>query len=215
MLLLIYKLDLHYSHKDPAFLAHLEANHIVPFYVAAACTDVRQECDTVLNKTYKCGLKAAFRDYLYRKFNAHLAANNNDASTFHPKLTMGELKPHIREFVSTGIAACSTPAFKLTIMKAFEEDGCFKEMRGEARQTAALAELAQEDAEHDDMMGAIRMFDIPDEVEVENDEDGFMLDGLAQEIQGLLSDDDSDYGGSDDDGGFNEDGYGLDEDEFV
>ena len=142
---------------------------------------------------------------MYRKFNAHLTANNNDASSFHPKLTMGELKPHIVEFVSTGIAACRTPAFKLTIMKAFEEDGCFKEMRGEARRTAALAELAQEEADHAEMMGAIRMFDIPDEVEVENDEDGFILDGLAQEIQDLLSDDDSEDHGSD--GGGEDDDY--------
>ena len=37
-------------------------------------------------------------------------------------------------------------------MKAFEEDGCFKEMRGEARRTAALAELAQEEADHNELM---------------------------------------------------------------
>ena len=198
----IWKLDLHYSHKDPVFRAFCDKNRIAILYVPAGCTEIRQECDTVLNKTYKCGVKAGFRDYLYRLFNAHLRATN-DATTFYPKLTLGELKPHIVEFVETGMEACRTPEFKLSIIKAFKEDGCFEEMRGPARQATARAELEAElliaqqqlavepeGGEGGDInLEDLRMFDlehyIPDGIEIEAHNE-FVLDGLAQEVNQLM-----------------------------
>ena len=105
---------------------------------------------------------------------------------------MGELKPHIVEFVETGMEACRTPEFKLTIIKAFKEDGCFLEMRGPARQATARAELEAElliaqqqlavepeGGEGGDInLEDLRMFDL------EHNE--FVLDGLAQEVNQLM-----------------------------
>jgi hypothetical protein len=177
----MWKLDLHYSHKDKKVVAYAEANNICLLYVGAGCTDVRQECDTVLNKTYKCGVKAAFRDHLYKLFNNHLATNNGDAVGFHPVLTMGALKPHMVEFVETGMQACRTPAFKQTIIKAFAEDGLFAIMRSPERQASARAELA--------VLGdAPLVAHIPEGEEAEDELRVFALDEMANEIDAFLND---------------------------
>jgi hypothetical protein len=60
----LLKLDLHYSHKTPAVLQLLKENNIEVVFVPARCTDEMQECDTVINKPFKSGIKAAFRDFL-------------------------------------------------------------------------------------------------------------------------------------------------------
>jgi hypothetical protein len=68
---MLLKHDLHYSHKDPKVLKLLEENHIIPLFVPAGCTDVLQECDTVINKPFKSAMKAAFRDYLHSSYQEH------------------------------------------------------------------------------------------------------------------------------------------------
>ena len=39
--------------------------HILPLFVPAGCTDIKQEIDTVKNKPFKNAMKGAFRDYLH------------------------------------------------------------------------------------------------------------------------------------------------------
>ena len=56
---------LHYSHKDATVLEFMKDNNLLSLYVPAGCTDIMQTCDTVANKLFKIGIKAAFRDYLY------------------------------------------------------------------------------------------------------------------------------------------------------
>ena len=46
-----------------------------------------------------------------------------------PKFGMNELKTNITGWVQEGIAAIRTPAIKLSIVKAFESDGRFSEIR--------------------------------------------------------------------------------------
>jgi hypothetical protein len=132
----------------------LEIHFIIPFYAPGSCTDEDQECDTVVNKQFKGRIKAAFRDYLYGQYNAWVAGNN--AEEWVPKFGMNELKPNITGWVQEGIAAISTPAMKLSIVKAFESDGRFSEIRTRvARQqvvedNVALQELFDQWMLHDE-----------------------------------------------------------------
>ena len=50
---MILKLDLHYSHKDKEVLALMKQMNILPLFVPAGCTDIMQECDTVINTVIK------------------------------------------------------------------------------------------------------------------------------------------------------------------
>ena len=52
----ILKHDLHFTHKDNTVLELLKKHHIVPLFVPAGCTDIIQECDTVVNKPFKNGV---------------------------------------------------------------------------------------------------------------------------------------------------------------
>jgi len=67
------KHDLHYSHKDPEVLQLLADHNIIPIYVPAGCTDVIQECDTVINAPFKKVMRACFRDHLYAEFELYKA----------------------------------------------------------------------------------------------------------------------------------------------
>ena len=106
----------------------LKKHRIVPLFVPAKCTDVLSEMDVAVNKPFKMGMKAAFRDYLHNCFDNHLATTGGEASTFRPKLGMLQLKPQMVHFVETGMATLRTPEFKETLRKCFAENGCFREM---------------------------------------------------------------------------------------
>ena len=142
----ILKHDLHYTHKDPKVLARLAMHLIIPLFVPAKCTDELQECDTVVNKTFKAGVKAGFRDYLHELFTRHLARDPDSVASFNPTLTMTVLRPHLITFVETGAAALKTPAFRETIKQAFLTHGCFEEICSAQRQDeeARIALLAAE-----------------------------------------------------------------------
>jgi DDE superfamily endonuclease len=91
----LLKLDLHYSHKTKDVLKLLEENRIKVSFVPAKCTDEFQECDTVVNKPFKTGMRAAFRDFIHADFDNF----QGDKATWSIKLTMGNLKEHILDFV--------------------------------------------------------------------------------------------------------------------
>jgi DDE superfamily endonuclease len=138
----LLKLDLHYSHKTPAVLQLLKENNIVVVIVPARCTDEMQECDTVINKPFKSGIKAAFRDFLHNDFNSF----KEDKELWAIKLTMGKLKPHIVTMVETGMNVIRSEANASVIQNAFETHGMFKEIRGPMRQLmAATDQLSIED----------------------------------------------------------------------
>ena len=124
----ILKHDLHFTHKDESILALMRENNILPLFVPAGCTDVMQECDTVVNKPFKNGVRESYRDHMDALLNQH-RLSGNPASTFNTRLTMSALKPHITRFVQSGIAAISTPEMKATIANAFANDGLFAYMR--------------------------------------------------------------------------------------
>jgi hypothetical protein len=127
---MLLKHDLHYSHKDPAVLSLLATNNIVTLFVPAGCTDVLQECDTVINRPFKVGMKAAFRDYLHKNYNEFRSGNpSEDVSEWKPPLTVGAMKPYLPGIVSIGIACLETPEIRLAIAAAFQRDGLFQEMR--------------------------------------------------------------------------------------
>lgn len=105
-------------------------------FVPARCTDEFQECDTVINKPFKAGMKAAFRDFIHEDFNSH----KEDVAIWSIKLTMGNLKEHIVSFVETGLNAVRTEAYSLVIKNAFKIHGQFEEIRSDLRQLMAAAD---------------------------------------------------------------------------
>ena len=122
----LLKLDLHYSHKTVKVLELLEDNNIKVLFVPARCTDEFQECDTVINKPFKSGMKAAFRDFLHNDFNNY----KGDPTNWSIKLTMGNLKDHIVDFVETGMNTIRAPEYATVIRNAFQSHGRFEEIRG-------------------------------------------------------------------------------------
>ena len=139
-----------------------------------------QECDTVVNKPFKSGLKAAFRDFIHHDFNCY----KGDKKEWAIKLTMGKLKPHIVSFVETGMHAIRSEEFSSVIRHAFKKHGMFEEIRGPVRQLMAATD-------------AMSLDHVPVEDEVnekvfvvgEDDEEGEMVKVL---YDGDESDDHSD-----------------------
>ena len=129
--------DLHYSHKDATVLNYMKRNNLLSLYIPAGCTDVMPTCDTVANKPFKVGLKAAFRDFLYTEHDKWAAANPDKEARgqWNPKLTMGALKEKITGFVSIGMDCLKTPDMKISIANAFARDGRFSIIRSEERQS--------------------------------------------------------------------------------
>ena len=99
--------DLHYSHKDSKVLEFIEENYLLSQYIPAGCTDVMQTCDTVADKPFKVGIKAAFGDYLFEEY-AKWVALNPDSETrgqWNPRFSLGsrfERKDHWVCFCSHG-----------------------------------------------------------------------------------------------------------------
>ncbi len=135
------KLDLHYSHKDSTVLELMEKSNLIPLYVPAKCTDVLQECDTVLNKPFKEGCRHAFTNWLHVEFDKFIASGGR-AENFNPKLTQACMKAELPSFVEASFIRLRTEDFKAVIAKSFSEDGCFKIMRDTS---AAVAEVDTSD----------------------------------------------------------------------
>ena len=142
------KMDLHYSHKvNPAnetpgsllLKETLQRHRIVPFYVPGACTDELQECDTILNKTFKVGVKNSFRDYLHSQFNDWVR-NGRDPDLWVPNFGLSTLKPRITGWVQAGLAMISTPQMTTGLSNAFNTDSRFEEIRSPERQRTAQLE---------------------------------------------------------------------------
>ena len=118
-------LDLHYSHKDAAVLAHMRENNILPVYIPAGCTDLHQVCDVVINKPYKNG------DYVTGKFcEFNQRPDPQPKDVFQLNMAGSVMKPLIPEYVLRGMAAVGTPAMKVAIKECFYQASFV----GEARQ---------------------------------------------------------------------------------
>jgi DDE superfamily endonuclease len=142
---MILKLDLHYSHKDKDVLARMLVMNILPLFVPAGCTDIMQECDTVINKPFKNAMKGEFRDHLHRDFEKFCRENpEKRPSEWAPNLNIGGLKPLMVSFVEAGLRALETPEMRNAIIKAFAEDGRFREIRSDEMQSTARMELLAE-----------------------------------------------------------------------
>ena len=128
-----------------------------------------QTCDTVANKPFKVGIKAAFRDYLFEKY-AKWVALNPDSETrgqWNPQFTLGARKEKITGFVFVAMDTLKTPPKKICIANSFATDGRFALIRNDDRQ--ALDALGGLTIEVDHMNG----------VEPENSGDVIHLDDSA------------------------------------
>ena len=127
-------------------LEFMNSNNLLSLYIPAGCTDVIQTCDTVANKPFKVGLKAAFRDFLYIEHEKWEAANPDKEARgqWDPKLTMGALKEKITGFVTVGMDAPKTPEMKISIANAFARDSRFAIIRSAERQEQAGLEALED-----------------------------------------------------------------------
>ena len=145
----LLKMDLHYSHKvDPVkptaesrlYKETLNKHNIIPLFVPGACTDEVQECDTVLNKPFKGGVKDGFRNYLHGQYDEWKAAGK-DPNAWTPLFGMEQLKPRVTSWVEEGLKRIRTPAMKTALIDAFKRDGRFAEIRSAVCQAAAASDL--------------------------------------------------------------------------
>ena len=99
-----------------------------------------QTCDTVANKPFKVGLKAAFKYYLYDELNKWLALNPDKETrgVWNPKFNMSTLKERISGFVNIGMDTLKTPEMKICIANAFARDSRFTIIRSEERAALVL-----------------------------------------------------------------------------
>lgn len=138
---LLLILDLHYSHLDEKLVLEEFAKHqIAVVLIPAACTDQMQVLDVCCNRPFKLEVKKAFRDYTHLKFKEHVEKGLPPASFIVP-LKMSDLKPQMPGFVSKGIEALRQPGMKQAIADCFQNAGCIKEAKENARVTAAKAYL--------------------------------------------------------------------------
>ena len=168
--------DLHYTHKDSRVLELMKSHNILPLFVPAGCTDLMQECDTVVNKPFKHAVKLVYKNHLDGLFQIFL--DGGDTALWQPKLTLGALKPFITAWVALGIQALKTPEMKVTIRNAFANDGLFTAIK--------LLEMQVESALN---MGEEEIF-IPTEAEKSDHDEELVLADLSASDSG--SDRDSD-----------------------
>jgi hypothetical protein len=140
---MLWKHDLHFTHKDEAVMKFAAENHIIFLFVPAKCTDVLQECDVILNSPFKCSLKKEFRDWLHIEFTTYLA-NGNDSALFKPRLIMSVLKPLMPGWIHAAIQSLKTPIMAVAISECFKNDGCFGIMRSPAYIAGIREELDAE-----------------------------------------------------------------------
>jgi hypothetical protein len=179
----------------------MQSHNIYALFVPAACTDMFQECDTVVNKPFKNGLKAAFRDHLHHLFQVHIDKGFAPAA-WSAKLTMGELKPFVTSFVEVGISGLKTPEMKLTIARAFENDGLFKIIRSDERQEIAAEESAERTIAESNLtlpitFGQLRrhlnldsLNAVLDQIEDEQEDEEIGADGDSSDDEDDFNDDD-------------------------
>lgn len=115
-------MDIHWSHRSSKVIEFLERNNIVPLFIPARCTDAMQVCDTVLNRPFKNALKEAFKLYLYKLHDAHVAAypDPENCPPFTPNLNPGWLKDEMTQFVLHAMNALKTAEMKEVIVLAFK-----------------------------------------------------------------------------------------------
>ena len=80
-----------------------------------------QTCDTVENKPFKVGIKAAFKDYLFEEYTKWVALNPDSETRGHwnPKFTLGALREKIT------MDTLKTPTMKICIANSVATDGRF------------------------------------------------------------------------------------------
>ena len=184
----ILKLDVHFSHKTQAVMDRMKLMNVLPLFVPAGCTDIIQECDTVINKPFKNAMKKEFRDYLHHSFMDFRTKNpQRRPCEWAPKLKMSDLKPLMVRFVKAGVAALQTPAMAQAIKTAFHKDGRFEIMRSPEMQLKMNEQIAL------DLLNGLNIdvFVVPHEVEQEQDDEDAAVPLLAED------EDDSDNNDSD------------------
>ena len=118
----------------------MKDNNLLPLYIPVGCTDIMQTCDTVANKPFKVGIKAAFRDYLHIEhdlWKTKFLDKEARGLLRNPKLALGTVKEKIAGFVSVAMDTLKTPEIKICSADDFARDIRLKIIRSEERQTLA------------------------------------------------------------------------------
>ena len=96
-------------------------------------TDIRQECDCVMNKPLKLNFTNAFKLYLHGMHNKYLLQHaNNTSSEMHPfimDLRDSIMKPLMPKFAVYALSFLQTEAFEGSIRASFLKDGLLQDAR--------------------------------------------------------------------------------------
>lgn len=176
----LWTVDLHYSHKNSKAkngdtnsydidLHALAAEHkVIIIYIPAGCTDIFQVCDTMVNFTFKSGVKRAFQFYLHQEYDKWVN-EGKDALMWKPDLHVGVLKQFMINWINVGMAGLKTPNFALSIEEAFMRHACHAEMLSANAVAKSVATLAAEKA-NTTVSVTDYSDEIDDEQEVSDDE---------------------------------------------
>ena len=142
---MVFKLDMHYSHHKEEMAKYMLERNIIPLYVPAGCTDILQECDVCLNFVFKVEIRNQFRDYLHNQFMDWCAENEGVCiAEFRPSMATSVLKGKLSDWLRRAIECLHTPEMRLTIIKCFDVNGKFDEIRKRAairRESVVQTEL--------------------------------------------------------------------------
>jgi hypothetical protein len=116
----LFTIDLHYSHKNSPDinLSELARSYrVILLYIPAGCTDIIQVCDTIINKTFKCGVKRAFQFYLHTEYEKYKTGceTEEEVLLWKPNLNAGHLKQFMINWINVGMDAMTSDDFKASI----------------------------------------------------------------------------------------------------
>ena len=101
----------------------MHRNHLIPLFIKAKHTDIRQECDCVMKKPLKLNFTNSFKLYLHGMHNKYLLQHANNTSNEMPRCIMDLREPIIKtlmpKFAVYAYSFLDTEAFQRSIRASF------------------------------------------------------------------------------------------------
>ena len=118
--------DMHYSHLDKNVRRHLKRSHIAHVYISAGCTDIRQICDTVINKIFKGEIRNGFREDMHSDAETHMN-DGKDLKDWEPNLNFKHIRNRLPHWVNSALIKLR-PKLKESIKMSCLKDGLLEEI---------------------------------------------------------------------------------------
>ncbi len=105
----------------------MQKNDLIPLFINAGHTDIRQECDCVMNKPLKHNFTNAFK--LNKYLLQHANNTSNEMPPFMMDLRESIIKPLIPKCAVYALSFLQTEAFRGIIRSSFLKDGLLQDAR--------------------------------------------------------------------------------------